>query len=107
MKSFLHPNIDEVALPNILHALGDSKRLQIVRNLYKASKQLTCMEAIEGIDNLPLATRSHSFRVLRESGLIRSEKRGRECLNNLRFEEIEGKFPKVLSNIIRSIPSEA
>jgi hypothetical protein len=37
---------------------------------------------------------------LREAGLVRSERQGVELLNCLRFTDIEGRFPGVLTSIL-------
>ena len=102
MKQFFHPATADITLPNILYTLGDAARLRIVRNLYAAKKPLNCTQSIAGIESLPVATRSHCFRLLRESGLIISEKKGRDCYNSLRLKELEKKFPKVLTTILKN-----
>lgn len=99
MKPMLHPALEDVTLTGIFHALGDPVRLKIARNLFEARTPLTCLEAVEGIEDLPASTRSHCFSVLRQAGLIRSQKEGRACYNSLRREELEKKFPKLLRNI--------
>lgn len=100
MKPFSHPDMNEIENINIFYALGDAARLHIIKNLYQAKQPLTCIQAAEGIDNLPISTRSHCFRVLRETGLIRSEKKGRECYNTLRLEELDKKFPGLMKATI-------
>lgn len=100
MKPMFHPAIEEVTLPGIFYALSDPVRLAIAHTLYRAKYPLTCTEAVEGIKELPLSTRSHSFNVLRQSGLIRSEKKGRECYNRLRTKELNTKFPRLLSTVM-------
>ena len=106
MKHTFHLAVKDITLPGLLYGLGDPARLRIAQNLYNAGKPLICMEAVEGIENLPVSTRSHCFQVLRSSGLIRSEKKGRECFNSLRVEEIEKKFPGVLSSILSLKPGK-
>ena len=100
MKHKVHLATKDITLPGLLYGLGDPARLRIVQNLYHAREPLTCIQSCEGIDHLPVATRSHCFQVLRASGLIRSEKKGRECFNTLRLDEIQKKFPGVLSPIL-------
>lgn len=99
MKPLQHPVLADVTLTGIFHALGDPVRLKIARNLYEARTPLTCLEAVDGIDDLAASTRSHCFSVLRQAGLIRSQKEGRACYNSLRRDELEKKFPKLLRNI--------
>ena len=51
-------------------------------------------------DKLPKSTQSHHYQVLREAGLIRSERRGTEVVNTLRCAEINAKFPGVIPAIL-------
>lgn len=99
-KNFTHPSITNITLAEILNALGDAARLQIARNLYRTSQPLTCTQAVQNIANLPLSTRSHCFKVLREGGIIRSDKQGRECYNTLRLSEIEQTYPGLLKAVL-------
>lgn len=102
MKTFVHPATKDITLQGILHALADPARLHIVKNIYAAKDRLNCVQAIAGIEHLPVATRSHCFRMLREAGIVRSEKKGRDCYNSLRLVEIEKKFPKLLGTILKN-----
>jgi DNA-binding transcriptional ArsR family regulator len=102
MKPLSHPDLNEVESTHLFYALGDESRLHIVKNLYRSKEPLTCIQAVQGIDNLPISTRSNCFRVLRESGLIRSEKQGRECYNSLRLDELNTKFPSLMEAIINN-----
>ena len=51
---------------------------------------------------IPKSTLSQHFRVLRESGLVRSERRGVEMLNSSRFAEIDARFPNLLTTIVNA-----
>ena len=97
---FKHPKTDDLSLPRVLHALGDPVRLRIAQTIYRASKPLTCSEAVENIDNLAISTRSHCFKLLRESGVLHSDKQGREHYNIIRTEELEEKFPGLIQSIL-------
>ncbi|MCW5796817.1 MAG: helix-turn-helix transcriptional regulator, partial [Nitrospira sp.] len=55
---------------------------------------------------IPKSTLSLQFRILREAGLIRSERRGVEMLNTSRCREIDQKFPGLLSTIVRCIQAQ-
>lgn len=96
-----HPSFSEVEMPDILYALGDSVRLEIARRLYNAKEPLTCLQAVAGIPNLPVSSRSHCFQMLRKGGIILSEVDGRECYNSIRLKEMEEKFPGVLAIILQ------
>ncbi|MGB8526186.1 MAG: helix-turn-helix domain-containing protein [Rhodoplanes sp.] len=100
MKPFAHPPIDEIALPALLSALADPVRLAIVRNLYGNSAGLCCGDAAP-FDSLPKSTLSNHFRVLREAGLIRTEKHGLRHISRLRRVEIDKKFPGLLKLLLK------
>jgi DNA-binding transcriptional ArsR family regulator len=99
-RPFLHPPSDDLKLESVLYALADPVRLEIVRRLAKGDCPLNCSTAAPA--HLPKSTQSHHFQILREAGLIRSERRGTEVVNTLRLDEIEGKFPGVVSAILKA-----
>jgi DNA-binding transcriptional ArsR family regulator len=51
---------------------------------------------------IPKSTLSQHFKVLRESGLVRSERHGVEMHNTSRCAEIERRFPGLISAITRA-----
>ena len=71
-----HPDIADVALTDVLFALSDPARLQIVRDL--ADGPLEMAECGATNPALPKSTKSHLMKVLREAGVIRNEPRGRD-----------------------------
>lgn len=99
-RPFVHPAIEDVTLESVLYALADPTRLEIVKKLSGRGCALNCSEAVP-VD-LPKSTRSHHFQVLREAGLIKSERRGTEVVNGLRCAEIEKRFPGVISSILKA-----
>lgn len=102
----MHPSLDDITLDAVFHALGDRNRLRIVANLFQQSNDqqpLICSEAVKGIDNLPASTTSHHFRILREGGLVRSVREGRDCYNTLRLDELEAKFPGLMKAVLTLI----
>lgn len=104
MKPLVHPAMEDVTLETLLYALGDKTRLQIVTNLYEGGKRpLICAEATAGIENLSPSTSSYNFRTLRDGGIIFSERKGKECYNRLRLDELEKKFPGVLKSVLKNI----
>lgn len=104
MSRFVHPAIEDVTLQAVLAALADPVRLKIVAKLYK-HKSLCCGDA-SPCNKLPKSTVSNHFRVLREAGLIRTEKKGLEHINTLRRAEIDKKFPNLLKTLLKLQPSE-
>lgn len=105
MRSFVHPNAADFRLETILGALADPVRLQIVRKL-RGSDGMACAFACP-IEGIPKSTLSNHFRVLREAGLVRTEKRATAHINVLRFAEIEGRFPGLLTTILNLSTGES
>ena len=52
---------------------------------------------------VPKSTLSQRFRTLRESGLIRSERRGVKMYNTPRCKEIDKRFPGLLTAIMNAL----
>src|SRR5262245_47209622 len=96
-RPFMHPAIEHVTLESILYALADPVRLAIVRKL-ACGHPMNCSTAAP--DKLPKSTQSHHYQVLREAGLIRSERRGTEVVNTLRRADIEARFPGLVPAVL-------
>ena len=92
-----HPGPDDIGLDGILYALADPVRRSIVEKLI-ARGEMNCGETC---GDMAPSTISHHHRVLRESGLIRSEKRGVAVVNSVRQAEIETRFPGLLAAILQ------
>lgn len=97
-RPFVHPAVDDVSLESVLYALADPTRLEIIKRLAGGTCGMNCSTAAPA--DLPKSTQSHHFQVLREAGLIRSERRGTEVVNTLRCTEINAKFPGVIPAIL-------
>lgn len=90
------PASDEIALEDVFHALSDPFRLEVVRRL--ATEGEASCQALEG--DRPKSSVSHHFRVLREAGLIRTRNEGATRMNSLRREDIDRRFPGLLSCVV-------
>ena len=100
MRQIKHPGIEQVELTDIMYALSDPTRLEIVGRLANAGRKMTCGE----LDlNRPKSSMSHHFKILRAAGIVETLIEGTEHMNALRVEEIERKFPGVLQSILRSL----
>jgi DNA-binding transcriptional ArsR family regulator len=96
-----HPDIEQVSVAEILHALSDPIRVAIVVELLK--DEASCVAALSKTElDIPKATSSRHFRVLRDAGLVRAERRGVELVNRVRFRELESRFPGLLRTILKS-----
>ncbi|WP_287129935.1 helix-turn-helix transcriptional regulator [Candidatus Cyanaurora vandensis] len=99
MRLLHHPDSKDIALPSVLYALGDPVRLEIVRRLDQG--ELACAPLCDALlSPIAKSTMSHHFRVLRESGVIFSRKEGTQHLNSLRREDLDQRFPGLLTAIL-------
>jgi DNA-binding transcriptional ArsR family regulator len=92
--SYPHPPIEEVTLPEVLHALSDPLRLSIVASLRQGGER-----GWGGFEaNVAPSTLSHHMKVLRMAGLIRNRREGTRCHVSLR-PDFEARFPGLLATI--------
>ncbi len=106
MRPFVHPAIEDVRPDAILHALSDPSRAAIFARIMQAG----CVEACSAVSAvgdrvIPKSSLSAHFRVLREAGLIRSERHGVEMRNHSRWDEVDARFPGLLAAIINAYAS--
>jgi DNA-binding transcriptional ArsR family regulator len=102
--SLHHPDLAEIDLPSLLHALSDPMRLEIVRSLAcSEGGKLPC----NGID-LPVskATASHHFKVLRQAGVIEQHDEGTRRISRIRHEDLEARFPGLLESVLRAAQAD-
>jgi DNA-binding transcriptional ArsR family regulator len=92
-----HPELGEIELAAVLHALSDPQRLHIVRELAASDGPRAC-----GSIKLDVAksTMTHHFRVLREAGVIRQDRMGTTKLTALRRDELDARFPGLLDVVL-------
>jgi DNA-binding transcriptional ArsR family regulator len=100
-RAFNHPAVKDISLDTVLYALSDPMRRHIVQKLME-SESMNCIRACA---TLPPSTVSFHHKILREAGLIRSEKKGVEVINTLRREDIDVRFPGLLDAVFRA-PSQ-
>jgi predicted transcriptional regulator len=104
MRPLRHPAADAITLQGVLYALADPFRLGIVRRLH-AHGGMNCTQSC-GDESLPRATLSRHFDQLREAGLVRTERDGVQYINVLRIDDIEARFPGLLSSLLQAAESE-
>jgi DNA-binding transcriptional ArsR family regulator len=103
MRPLFHPAVDEVAVEAVLHALADPVRAAIFVSIAGSGCSQNCSNFLKVSEKaVPKSTLSHHFKVLREAGLIRSERRGVEMQNTSRCPEIEKRFPGLIAAIVRA-----
>ncbi|ATU90982.1 transcriptional regulator [Phyllobacterium zundukense] len=96
MREYRHPPVSEIQLESVLYALSDPVRLSIVRQLAREG-EATCA-ALDG--GRPKSSMSHHFRVLRESGIVKTRNDGTSRMNELRRSDLESAFPGLLTAIL-------
>jgi len=101
MKPLKHPAVKDITVEGILHALNDQVRVQIFMQIAKAECPQICSAfiRIQG-KNLAKSTLSQHFNVLRDAGLIRSERKGVEMHNTTRCKELKDRFGVMIGGII-------
>lgn len=96
MRRFFFPERKDLLLTDVLHALSDVTRLQIVRRLDEEG-ELPCGESSTPT---PKSTLSHHLKVLRESGLIATRAEGTQLFNSLRRADLDTRFPGLLDVVL-------
>lgn len=103
MRNPYQPNINEVKLSYILHALSDPIRIQIVKFLAEEGEQ-HCSAFTQY--TLKKSTLSHHYKVLRESGIIALRIQGRHYYYSVRETDLNNRFPTLLSLILTTPSSD-
>jgi len=107
VRPLFHPSIDDVTVEGILHALSDPVRAHIFVEIAGADHSQTCSAFLEVTDRtVPKSTLSQHFKVLRDAGLIRSQRQGIEMHNTPRCDELEHRFPGLVKAIIDAHKSQ-
>jgi DNA-binding transcriptional ArsR family regulator len=98
MRALHHPRVDELELADVLHALSDPVRLEIVRLL--ADQQERPCSAVEA--KVAKSTLSHHFKVLREAGITFTRANGTHRLVTLRTDDLDDRFPGLISSVLNA-----
>ncbi len=103
MRPLFHPSMQDIRLEAILHALSDPIRTAIFAEIAGANCFQTCT-AFTSVGNrtIPKSSLSQHFKVLREAGLIQSERVGVELRNTSRCTEIDQRFPGLIPAILKA-----
>jgi DNA-binding transcriptional ArsR family regulator len=98
-RGFVHPAPKDFTIDSVLYALSDPVRRKIVAKLSKCNQEgMSCNKACE---ELSPSTISFHYKILRESGLVFSQKKGVEVINSLRCTEMNKRFPGLLDSILK------
>ena len=103
MRPLIHPEIADVPVEAILHALSDPVRVAIYAEIVGQECSQSCSTFLHATDKpIPKSTLSQHFKILREAGLIRAERRGVEMHNTSRWAEVETRYPGLLVAIAQA-----
>jgi DNA-binding transcriptional ArsR family regulator len=98
-RDLAHPDLAGVALTDVLFALSDPARLDLVRLLAADGPQSVANCHL--VDpSIPKSSFSHHLKALREAGLIRNEPSGRQRVLTLRRAELDERFPGLLASVL-------
>jgi DNA-binding transcriptional ArsR family regulator len=98
MITLPHPDADQIALPNVLAALGDGTRLAIIGYLARNDESgLTCGQFADLGSKTSL---SYHLAKLREAGVIHVEPVGTKRIVTLRRADLDSRFPGFLDCVI-------
>ena len=84
-------------LQDVLEALSDPVRLEMVRRLASAGAPVACADLYDSVSK---STASHHFKVLREAGVTERLNIGGQTHQSLRLDDLEDSFPGVVSSIV-------
>ncbi len=110
MRPLYHPPVSEITVAGIMHALSDPVRVKIFMQLRDTDGDecgVNCSTFLRvGRIDLPKSTLSQHFKILREAGLIRSERKGVELQNYTRCTELKASFGPLIEAIVRAYARE-
>src|SRR5580704_15798153 len=91
------PDREDLILTDVLHALSDPIRLDLVRVLAECGDERSC-----GSFDLRIAksTATHHWRVLRECGVVSARVEGTKKFHRLRREDLDDRFPGLLASVL-------
>ena len=108
MKPLVHPSLEDITVEGILHALSDPTRVEIFSKIADSSCSANCSSFLHvGEKTVPKSTLSQHFKVLRDAGLVRSQRVGVEMQNTSRCSELEKRFPGLLPAIIGALKAQS
>ena len=107
MRPLYHPSLEEITVQGLLYAMSDPVRVRICAELAQAEGTMNCAAFLpNGNTKIPKSTMSQHFKILREAGLIRSERQGVELKNSSRCPELKKKYGPMLTEILQAYANE-
>jgi DNA-binding transcriptional ArsR family regulator len=98
MRAARQPTREQLSLSEVMHALSDPARIEVVVYLAEAGEQ-PCNQCC--ID-MPKSSLSHHFKVLREAGILATRIDGTKHINSIRTADLNARFPGLLAAILHA-----
>ncbi|OCB54276.1 ArsR family transcriptional regulator [Mycobacterium vulneris] len=92
------------ALPQLLAALQDPVRLEMVRRLHEAGEAVKCAALYDGINK---STATHHFNILRDAGLTERVVSEGHIYQRLRGDDVDAAMPGLLDAILEQANRES
>jgi len=99
MEALSHPARGEIDIQEVLKALAEPVRLDIVRYLSR-NGPCACSSIDVGLTKQNLA---HHLRTLRDAGIVKTEPNGRFRVSSLRREDLDARFPGLLDGVLAGL----
>jgi DNA-binding transcriptional ArsR family regulator len=90
-REYRHPAMADVQLYDVLGAIADPVRLELVRELVDGAEH-TAGSLAEKVGVSP-PTLTHHLRTMRDAGMVRTRSEGVHRWTSLRIDELEQRFP--------------
>ncbi|WP_433411163.1 ArsR/SmtB family transcription factor [Microtetraspora malaysiensis] len=100
MREVSQPATEAIRLVEVLRALADPVRLDLVRRLDQMGEDFC--NAIGAEIDVHQTTLSHHYRVLREAGVTWTTVQGRSRLVRLRRNDLDTLFPGLLDSVLNA-----
>lgn len=91
-------------LRQVLCALQDPVRLEMVRRLHNAGRPVKCAELYDGINK---STATHHFNILRDAGIIEREPVEGHTHQRLRIDDVDAAIPGLLGSVVAQANRES
>ncbi|MGH3642497.1 MAG: ArsR/SmtB family transcription factor [Mycobacterium sp.] len=92
-----YPSTPVAGVQQVLSALADPVRLEMVRRLTNTGSPMPCALLYDGINK---STATHHFKILREAGLTERLVIDGHVLQRLRADDVDAAVPGLLDSIV-------